>query len=137
MFVQTVQASFTCLAFGSEAGRALEERFDPADLKITMAQRPVLFVLAAAACIWLFSSSTSAPQQEVFVIQSPALRGQGAFTGNTLEIAAMEPPVVLKALPEPRPNDAMLPVELNRTSLYWGLLCICVLSVLFSSYFFN
>ena len=102
-----------------------------------MAQRPVLFVLAAAACIWLFSSSTSAPQQEVFVIQSPALRGQGAFTGNTLEIVAMESPVVLKALPEPRPNDAMLPVELNRTSLYWGLLCICVLSVLFSSYFFN
>ena len=28
-------------------------------------------------------------------------------------------------------------VELNRTSLYWGLLLICILSVLFSSYFFN
>eukprot|EP00419_Tripos_fusus_P006783 CAMPEP_0172677444 /NCGR_PEP_ID=MMETSP1074-20121228/14674_1 /TAXON_ID=2916 /ORGANISM="Ceratium fusus, Strain PA161109" /LENGTH=90 /DNA_ID=CAMNT_0013495273 /DNA_START=68 /DNA_END=337 /DNA_ORIENTATION=- len=27
--------------------------------------------------------------------------------------------VVVQALPEPRPNDAMLPVELNRTSLYW------------------
>ena len=101
-----------------------------------MAQRPVLFVLVATACLWLFSSSISAPQQEVFVIQSPALRGQ-AFTGNSLEISAIESPVVLKALPEPRPNDAMLPVELNRTSLYWGLLCICVLSVLFSSYFFN
>ncbi|CAJ1373155.1 unnamed protein product [Effrenium voratum] len=100
-----------------------------------MAPRPVLFVLAAAACLYLFSSS--APQQEVFVIQSPALRGQGAFAGSTLEMAAMESPIVLKALPEPRPNDAMLPVELNRTSLYWGLLLICILSVLFSSYFFN
>lgn len=28
-------------------------------------------------------------------------------------------------------------VELNRTSLYWGLLLILILSVLFSSYFFN
>jgi len=42
-----------------------------------------------------------------------------------------------RALPEPRPNDAMLPVDFSRTSLYWGLLCITVLSVLFSSYFFN
>ena len=29
------------------------------------------------------------------------------------------------------------PVELNRTSLFWGLLTIFVLAVLFSSYFFN
>jgi photosystem II PsbL protein len=36
---------------------------------------------------------------------------------------------------EPNPNK--LPVELNRTSLYWGLLLIFVLTVLFSSYFFN
>nr|YP_009240451.1 photosystem II protein L [Partenskyella glossopodia]BAU62585.1 photosystem II protein L [Partenskyella glossopodia] len=28
-------------------------------------------------------------------------------------------------------------VELNRTSLYWGLLLIFVLGVLFSSYIFN
>eukprot|EP00435_Cladocopium_sp_Y103_P065434 s909_g27.t1 len=94
-----------------------------------MARRPTLFVLAAAACVWLFSANISSPEQEVFVVQTPALRGQGAFTGNTVEISA--------ALPEPRPNDAMLPVELNRTSLYWGLLLICILSVLFSSYFFN
>mmetsp|Transcript_19095 Transcript_19095/g.35825 ORF Transcript_19095/g.35825 Transcript_19095/m.35825 type:complete len:102 (-) Transcript_19095:142-447(-) len=99
------------------------------------ARRPVLFALAVAACVWLFS--TSAPQQEVFVVQSPALRGQAAFAGSSIELAAVESPVVLKALPEPRPNDAMLPVELNRTSLYWGLLLICILSVLFSSYFFN
>mmetsp|Transcript_22742 Transcript_22742/g.49717 ORF Transcript_22742/g.49717 Transcript_22742/m.49717 type:complete len:103 (+) Transcript_22742:76-384(+) len=102
-----------------------------------MARRPALFVLAAAACVWLFSSSISSPEQEVFVVQTPALRGQGAFTGGTVEISAVDSPVVLKALPEPRPNDAMLPVELNRTSLYWGLLLICILSVLFSSYFFN
>jgi len=100
-----------------------------------MARRPALFVLAAVACFWLFSSTE---QQEVFVVQTvqtPTLRG--AFTGNTVEISAVESPVVLKALPEPRPNDAMLPVELNRTSLYWGLLLITILSVLFSSYFFN
>nr|APC92980.1 PsbL [Pseudolarix amabilis] len=28
-------------------------------------------------------------------------------------------------------------VELNRPSLYWGLLLIFVLAVLFSNYFFN
>nr|UBT70058.1 photosystem II protein L [Solanum tuberosum]UBT70388.1 photosystem II protein L [Solanum tuberosum]UBT70604.1 photosystem II protein L [Solanum tuberosum]UBT70676.1 photosystem II protein L [Solanum tuberosum]DAC84824.1 TPA_asm: photosystem II reaction center protein L [Nicotiana paniculata] len=28
-------------------------------------------------------------------------------------------------------------VELNRTSLYWGLLLIFVLAFLFSNYFFN
>ncbi|KAM3365414.1 hypothetical protein ACQJBY_015251 [Aegilops geniculata] len=28
-------------------------------------------------------------------------------------------------------------VELNRTSLYWGLLLFFVLAVLFSNYFFN
>ena len=35
------------------------------------------------------------------------------------------------------PNPNKQPVELNRTSLYWGLLLIFVLAVLFSSYFFN
>jgi hypothetical protein len=35
------------------------------------------------------------------------------------------------------PNPNLQAVELNRTSLYWGLLLIFVLSVLFSSYFFN
>nr|YP_010621366.1 photosystem II subunit L [Cuscuta epithymum]AAX56768.1 photosystem II protein L [Musa acuminata subsp. siamea]ATL61996.1 photosystem II protein L [Craterispermum sp. 1 Eriksson et al. 999]WBF90911.1 photosystem II subunit L [Cuscuta epithymum] len=33
------------------------------------------------------------------------------------------------------PNEQK--VELNRTSLYWGLLLIFVLAVLFSNYFFN
>nr|AFJ73205.1 photosystem II subunit L protein [Schistostega pennata]QWW92558.1 photosystem II protein L [Amphidium sp. 49156] len=36
---------------------------------------------------------------------------------------------------QPNPNKQR--VELNRTSLYWGLLLIFVLAVLFSNYFFN
>nr|AYQ94274.1 L protein of photosystem II [Chaetopeltis orbicularis] len=36
-----------------------------------------------------------------------------------------------------RPNPNKQVVELNRTSLYWGLLLIFVLAVLFSSYIFN
>jgi hypothetical protein len=35
------------------------------------------------------------------------------------------------------PNPNKQQVELNRTSLYWGLLLIFVLAVLFSNYFFN
>ena len=35
------------------------------------------------------------------------------------------------------PNPNNLPVELNRTSLYLGLLLVFVTGVLFSSYFFN
>jgi photosystem II PsbL protein len=34
-------------------------------------------------------------------------------------------------------NPNKQPVELNRTSLYLGLLLIFVLGILFSSYFFN
>lgn len=34
-------------------------------------------------------------------------------------------------------NPNRQPVELNRTSLYLGLLMVAVLGVLFSSYFFN
>nr|YP_009170082.1 photosystem II protein L [Larrea tridentata]YP_009542224.1 photosystem II protein L [Tetraena mongolica]YP_009669085.1 photosystem II subunit L [Guaiacum angustifolium]YP_009669418.1 photosystem II subunit L [Krameria bicolor]YP_009669502.1 photosystem II subunit L [Krameria lanceolata]YP_009745510.1 photosystem II protein L [Tribulus terrestris]YP_009990599.1 photosystem II protein L [Zygophyllum fabago]YP_009990666.1 photosystem II protein L [Zygophyllum xanthoxylum]YP_010329247.1 phot len=36
-----------------------------------------------------------------------------------------------------RSNPNEQNVELNRTSLYWGLLLIFVLAVLFSNYFFN
>ena len=35
------------------------------------------------------------------------------------------------------PNPNRQSVELNRTSLYWGLLTIFVLAVLFSNYIFN
>ncbi|MDJ0716092.1 MAG: photosystem II reaction center protein L [Prochloraceae cyanobacterium] len=38
---------------------------------------------------------------------------------------------------ERNPNPNKLPVELNRTSLYLGLLLVAVLGILFSSYFFN
>lgn len=35
------------------------------------------------------------------------------------------------------PNPNRQPVELNRTSLFLGLLLIATLGILFSSYFFN
>lgn len=38
---------------------------------------------------------------------------------------------------ERNPNPNRQPVELNRTSLYFGLLLCAVMGVLFSSYFFN
>eukprot|EP00435_Cladocopium_sp_Y103_P044287 s2841_g12.t1 len=38
------------------------------------------------------------------------LHGQGTFTGNTVEISLVDSSVVLKGLPGPCPNDAMLPV---------------------------
>nr|YP_009869967.1 photosystem II protein L [Mesua ferrea]QKJ81907.1 photosystem II protein L [Mesua ferrea]QQK92881.1 photosystem II subunit L [Mesua ferrea] len=40
-----------------------------------------------------------------------------------------------RAMTQSNPNEQN--VELNRTSLYWGLLFIFVLAVLFSNYFFN
>nr|YP_010331190.1 photosystem II protein L [Boehmeria japonica]UNY34657.1 photosystem II protein L [Boehmeria japonica] len=40
-----------------------------------------------------------------------------------------------RATTKSNPNEQN--VELNRTSLYWGLLLIFVLAVLFSNYFFN
>mmetsp|Transcript_26264 Transcript_26264/g.82400 ORF Transcript_26264/g.82400 Transcript_26264/m.82400 type:complete len:108 (+) Transcript_26264:75-398(+) len=105
------------------------------------ARRPVLFTLAlVAAAMWLLHTSMAPQEQpQTFVASSPALRSTRAKAG-TLAGAQPQPPaqgVQMQALPEPRPNDAMLPVDLNRSSLYWGLLCILVLSVLFSSYFFN
>jgi len=111
------------------------------------ARRPILgaIVVATVAAWLLFSSNiSSVPQQDLFVVAapkaSPALRAVhlkgGKFTGMYADVAA--PTVTMKALPEPRPNDATdLPVDLNRTSLFWGLLTILILSILFSSYFFN
>jgi hypothetical protein len=43
----------------------------------------------------------------------------------------------ISSLSMARPNPNKQVVELNRTSLYWGLLLIFVLAVLFSSYIFN
>mmetsp|Transcript_47961 Transcript_47961/g.129316 ORF Transcript_47961/g.129316 Transcript_47961/m.129316 type:complete len:101 (-) Transcript_47961:172-474(-) len=97
-------------------------------------RRPVLLALCiAAAGLWLLSS-VAAPQG--FAAPSPSLRARGGAFANA-EVEKAAPAVVLRALPEPKPNEEMLPVDLNRTSLYWGLLTICILSVLFSSYLFN
>ena len=38
---------------------------------------------------------------------------------------------------EQKPNPNNLPAELNRTSLYLGLLLVFVTAVLFTTYFFN
>jgi photosystem II PsbL protein len=38
---------------------------------------------------------------------------------------------------EKKSNPNKQAVELNRTSLYFGLLLVAVLGILFSSYFFN
>jgi len=92
-------------------------------------RRPVLSAVIAVVGVWLLLAAF-APEQSFVVGKTSTLRGAS-------EPVVMQSAVVRQALPDPRPNDAMLPVDLNRTSLYWGLLCICVLSVLFSSYFFN
>ncbi|CAK0885874.1 unnamed protein product [Prorocentrum cordatum] len=102
------------------------------------ARRPVLLALClAAAAAWLLIGAAAPAAQQGFVAPaSPALRaGRSVLAGAEFETAA--PAVILRALPEPKPNEEMLPVDLNRTSLYWGLLTICILSVLFSSYLFN
>jgi len=48
---------------------------------------------------------------------------------------AVHPPLIQNMERNPNPNN--LPVELNRTSLYLGLLFVFVTGVLMSSYFFN
>lgn len=54
---------------------------------------------------------------------------------NGLDSAAFFIFDIVSNMNEPNPNKQS--VELNRTSLYWGLLLIFVLAVLFSSYIFN
>eukprot|EP00929_Paragymnodinium_shiwhaense_P072170 TRINITY_DN3662_c0_g5_i1.p2 TRINITY_DN3662_c0_g5~~TRINITY_DN3662_c0_g5_i1.p2 ORF type:complete len:108 (+),score=23.38 TRINITY_DN3662_c0_g5_i1:91-414(+) len=98
------------------------------------------FVLAAVACGCMLQAffATPAEQQDlVFVTSSaPALRASHRFAGQSEQVRSADA-IVMHGLPEPRPNDAMLPVDLNRTSLFWGLLFTTVMVVLFSSYFFN
>jgi len=132
--------------------RQLEDCCEPASpihiqpLTRMAARRSVLGAVALVSlAAWLFlGASFSGPQQEVFVVVSPvsapALRAThqkgNAFAGVQTDVST--PVMAMKALPEPRPNDATdLPVDLNRTSLFWGLLTILILSILFSSYFFN
>ncbi|KAJ9535853.1 hypothetical protein OSB04_un000996 [Centaurea solstitialis] len=59
------------------------------------------------------------------------------FTVRWLTVHGLAVPTVsfLGATTQSNPNEQN--VELNRTSLYWGLLLIFVLAVLFSNYFFN
>mmetsp|Transcript_4268 Transcript_4268/g.4798 ORF Transcript_4268/g.4798 Transcript_4268/m.4798 type:complete len:105 (+) Transcript_4268:136-450(+) len=61
------------------------------------AQRPLLFVLLATACLWLFCSQSP----EVFV-QSPSVSPtlRGAFTGNTAGIPLSESPSLVSAVCE-------------------------------------
>nr|YP_010027113.1 PsbL [Acrostichum speciosum]QOS04140.1 PsbL [Acrostichum speciosum] len=59
------------------------------------------------------------------------------FTVRWLAVHGLAVPTVffLGSITQPNPNKQS--VELNRTSLYRGLLLIFVLAVLFSNYFFN
>eukprot|EP00930_Biecheleria_cincta_P051855 TRINITY_DN3706_c0_g1_i1.p1 TRINITY_DN3706_c0_g1~~TRINITY_DN3706_c0_g1_i1.p1 ORF type:complete len:109 (-),score=19.62 TRINITY_DN3706_c0_g1_i1:30-356(-) len=105
-------------------------------------RRPVLgsFALALAGLCFMHVP-TNVQEQAVFVVpQSPALRATAQFQrgfAGAPQVQADGPATAMQALPEPKPNDAMLPVELNRTSFFWGMLTFCLLSVLFSSYLFN
>mmetsp|Transcript_25999 Transcript_25999/g.60095 ORF Transcript_25999/g.60095 Transcript_25999/m.60095 type:complete len:106 (-) Transcript_25999:71-388(-) len=105
-----------------------------------MARRPVLATLLALMAAAFVAQHAFAPAPEpVFVVASTgsALRGSsGSFAGSEATYVST-PVVAMKALPEPKPNDNMLPVDLNRTSLYWGLLTILILAILFSSFLFN
>mmetsp|Transcript_62475 Transcript_62475/g.203845 ORF Transcript_62475/g.203845 Transcript_62475/m.203845 type:complete len:100 (-) Transcript_62475:170-469(-) len=97
------------------------------------ARRPVL----AAAVLALFAAAallTFAPaaEQEVFVSGASAPRS--SLRTSLAPVASL---TARAALPEPIPDDAILPVDFSRTSLYWGLLFVLVMMVLFSSYFFN
>eukprot|EP00930_Biecheleria_cincta_P062947 TRINITY_DN483_c0_g1_i1.p2 TRINITY_DN483_c0_g1~~TRINITY_DN483_c0_g1_i1.p2 ORF type:complete len:109 (-),score=27.23 TRINITY_DN483_c0_g1_i1:133-459(-) len=105
-------------------------------------RRPVLCVFALAiAGLWLMQAPEDSQEQVVFVVpSSPALRATAQSNSGFAGAAAVQEngfATAMKALPEPKPNDAMLPVELNRTSFFWGMLTFCLLSVLFSSYLFN
>jgi len=96
------------------------------------ARRPVLaavvLALFAAAALLTFAP---AAEQEVFVSGASAPNSLRATPAITASLTARA------ALPEPIPDDAILPVDFSRTSLYWGLLFVLVMMVLFSSYFFN
>merc|ERR1712216_541629 len=97
-----------------------------AKIVMAAARRPILCCLALAACLWLLQSPA---QQETFVASSGrslrvASDVSSAFAGATAETKAVPTVVIMHGLPEPRANPYNLPVELNRTSFYWGLLTI-------------
>mmetsp|Transcript_62488 Transcript_62488/g.203881 ORF Transcript_62488/g.203881 Transcript_62488/m.203881 type:complete len:101 (-) Transcript_62488:68-370(-) len=98
------------------------------------ARRPVLAAAVLALCAFVALQVAFAPvEEETFVNASPAVRSLRATASAPLAA----PLTAREALPEPIPDDAILPVDFSRTSLYWGLLFVLVMMVLFSSYFFN
>mmetsp|Transcript_28637 Transcript_28637/g.92053 ORF Transcript_28637/g.92053 Transcript_28637/m.92053 type:complete len:100 (-) Transcript_28637:10-309(-) len=97
------------------------------------ARRPVLAAVVLALCALVaLRCAFSQVEQEAFVNAAPAVRSLRATTASEVV-----PLIARAALPEPIPDDAILPVDFSRTSLYWGLLFVLVMMVLFSSYFFN
>eukprot|EP00929_Paragymnodinium_shiwhaense_P072169 TRINITY_DN3662_c0_g4_i1.p2 TRINITY_DN3662_c0_g4~~TRINITY_DN3662_c0_g4_i1.p2 ORF type:complete len:107 (+),score=27.55 TRINITY_DN3662_c0_g4_i1:63-383(+) len=104
------------------------------------ARKSLLAVVVAACAACCLLSLLAAPALEAdvtFVAAStPALRATNRLAGQQQQTHVLDA-IAMNGLPEPRPNDAMLPVDLNRTSLFWGLLFTTVMVVLFSSYFFN
>eukprot|EP00443_Scrippsiella_acuminata_P110661 CAMPEP_0115698710 /NCGR_PEP_ID=MMETSP0272-20121206/66488_1 /TAXON_ID=71861 /ORGANISM="Scrippsiella trochoidea, Strain CCMP3099" /LENGTH=77 /DNA_ID=CAMNT_0003139081 /DNA_START=8 /DNA_END=238 /DNA_ORIENTATION=+ len=75
------------------------------------ARRPVLgaaiLALAAVAALWS-TVAPSMPEQEVFVVTSPALRAspqRGSLAGAQPEMASATALTARAALPDPRPND--------------------------------
>ena len=75
--------------------------------------------------IFFFLVSVGSWSSEDFVILS--------FSSVTYQVFSQKIEEVFMSNPNPNKQT----VELNRTSLYWGLLLIFVLAVLFSSYIFN
>mmetsp|Transcript_62485 Transcript_62485/g.203873 ORF Transcript_62485/g.203873 Transcript_62485/m.203873 type:complete len:102 (-) Transcript_62485:207-512(-) len=99
------------------------------------ARRPVIAAVVLALCALVaIKCAFSSVEQEAFVNASPAVC---SLRATAAPAAGAVPLTVRTALPEPIPDDAILPVDFSRTSLYWGLLFVLVMMVLFSSYFFN
>eukprot|EP00446_Apocalathium_sp_SHHI-4_P005082 CAMPEP_0177193682 /NCGR_PEP_ID=MMETSP0367-20130122/22570_1 /TAXON_ID=447022 ORGANISM="Scrippsiella hangoei-like, Strain SHHI-4" /NCGR_SAMPLE_ID=MMETSP0367 /ASSEMBLY_ACC=CAM_ASM_000362 /LENGTH=91 /DNA_ID=CAMNT_0018641579 /DNA_START=35 /DNA_END=307 /DNA_ORIENTATION=+ len=89
------------------------------------ARRPVLCVVSLALLALCAMWAGVAPSaDEAFVANSPALRvtvrgDRGAFAGASQPVVAAQAEIARAALPEPIPDDAILPVDFSRTSLYW------------------
>ncbi|KAH0453394.1 hypothetical protein IEQ34_017718 [Dendrobium chrysotoxum] len=73
----------------------------------------------------------------IFTVRWLAVHGLAVPTGQYQQCSSSndKPNSNYRAMTQSNPNEQN--VELNRTSIYWGLLLIFVLAVLFSNYFFN
>jgi len=116
----------------------------PANLKVRKA-RPVVENQNRRRRL-LSSSSCALPQKNVRIFFAragkpfPQLRLAGAPDRSILKNIKIEfyrHYISFQGISMANPNPNKQSVELNRTSLYWGLLLIFVLAVLFSSYIFN